>query len=145
MKIILCIIIFISFISISNAQTKVANYSTGNYGAENYEEFSFWIKDGKRTEIEYTYGKDKKEVKLKYLGKGVLKSDTCFKLMFSNKYILYIIPQKLSLKVTDSIAKYVKTFSWRYEGPVNGIGTFCDVCAEDERSAMKIIQLYYMK
>jgi len=138
-------IFFFLFIGSSlRAQTKVANYSLGKPGTDKYEHFDFWIKNGKRAEVNYSYGKKNKEVKLKYLGDTVLNTDPCFKVQFSNKYILYIIPSGSELKVTDNKGKYNKVFLWEYEGPVNGIGTFCDVCAEDEIEAIKIIKKYWL-
>jgi hypothetical protein len=128
----------------SSAQ-KVAGYSYGEPGTEDYEEFSFWVKANKRSEIYYAYGKDRKEVKLKYLGKDILNGEDCFKLQFSNKYVLYIISKDEGLKISDLTGKYLKYFSWKYEGPVNGIGTFCEPCAEDEYAAMRLIKLYYMR
>jgi hypothetical protein len=74
-----------------------------------------------------------------------MNGDSCFKIQFTNKYVLYIIPTGLRLKVTDVTGKYNKTFSWEYEGPVNGIGTYCDPCADDDNDAMKIIHASYMK
>jgi hypothetical protein len=127
------------------AQTKVANYSLGKPGTDKYEHFEFWIKNRKRADINYSYGKKNKEVRLKYLGDTILNNDSCFKVQFSNKYILYIIPSWSDLKVTDNEGKYNKVFRWEYEGPVNGIGTFCDVCAEDETEAIRMIKKYWLK
>jgi len=132
-------------VTISYAQTKVAIYSVGKFGTDKYEEFSFWIKDGKKTKIFYAYGKNEKEIKLSYFGKTFLKEDFCFEVKFPNNYILYIIPNGVKLKVIDSTGKYLQNFSWRYEGPINGIGTYCDVCASDPAEAMEIINTYYMK
>lgn len=114
-------------------------------GTAQYEHFSFWVKDGKRGEITYTYGKNAREQPVTYLGKAIINGQACFKIRFANNYVLYVIPQKTQVKITDQAGKYLKTFPWAYEGPVNGIGTFCDVCAEDEREAVKLINLCYMK
>ena len=127
------------------AQMKVAGYSFGKPGTDKYEHLEFWTKDGQRTEVNYAYGKDRKEVKLQYLGKDQVNGYTCFKVKFTNNYILYVIPKGLQLQVSDAICKYNKTFSWEYEGPVNGIGTFCNVCAEDDEDAMKLIRAVYLK
>ena len=88
--------------------------------------------------------KTEREVKLQYLGKDQLNGSSCFKVRFNNNYVLYIIPKERRLQVTDSKGKYKKTFSWEYKGPVNGIGTFCDVCVEDEDDAMKLIRSSYL-
>jgi hypothetical protein len=127
------------------AQMKVAQYSFGKPGTDTYEHLEFWTKDGKRSEVNYAYGKDRKEVKLRYLGKGQLNGQTGFKVQFGNNYMLYIIPKRLQLQVTDANGKYNKIFSWEYEGPVNGIGTYCSVCADDDEDAMKLIQSMYLR
>jgi len=128
----------------SKAQLKVASYCYGKPQTDQYEHFDFWTKDGKRTDIFYSYGKRSKEVKLQYMGRDQINGDSCFKVQFTNKYILYIIPTGLQLKVADPRGKYNKTFAWEYEGPVNGIGTYCDPCADDDDEAMKIIHASYM-
>lgn len=127
------------------AQMKVAGYSVGQPGTDKYEHLEFWTIDGHRAEISYAYGKDRKEVKLQYLGKVQVNSSICFKVKFPNNYVLYILPKELRLQVRDARGKYNRTFSWEYEGPVNGIGTFCNVCAEDDEDAMKLIRSAYLK
>lgn len=130
---------------VSNAQLKVAQYSYGKYATDQFEKFEFWAKGGRRSKIQYSYGKDSRKVQLQYLGKSKINGDSCFKVRFSNEYILYIIPTGLLLEVIDSVGKYKKTFSWEYEGPINGIGTHCDVCAEDDNDAMRILRLAYLR
>jgi hypothetical protein len=139
------IILSLLFGTKAGAQLKVANYSCGKYGTEKYEHFEFWTKDGKRADIYYSYGKYQKRVKLYYSDKDKINGDSCFKVQFTNKYILYIIPKGLGLSVVDTSGKYNKDFSWEYEGPVNGIGTYCDVCADDEADAFQILQRSYIK
>lgn len=131
--------------AVSFAQSKVGLYALGKYDTEKYEEFEFWVKDGKRAEIYYSYGKDHRKVPIQYLGIDKIIGEECFKVQFSNGYSLYIIPREHILNITDSVGKYNKTFSWKYEGPVNGIGTYCDVCAEDDTDAMKLLQSYYLR
>ena len=129
----------------SQAQLKVANYACGKPRTDTYEHFAFWTKDGNRTEISYSYGKNSKNVKLRYLGNDKLNGESTFKVQFSNNYVLFITPIGLRLKVTDSAGRYSKTFAWQYEGPVNGIGTYCDVCADDDEDAMKLLKASYLK
>jgi hypothetical protein len=143
-RILLSILSFVVATSLM-AQTKVAQYSAGKRGTDKYENFGFWTKDGKRTEISYAYGKSRKEVKLQYIGKYQMNGQTAFKVRFTNNYILYIIPEGLKLQIKDGTGKYNKTFSWEYEGPVNGIGTYCEVCAEGDEEAMDLIRKAYLK
>ena len=125
----------------ASAQTKVANYSFGKPGTDTYEQLSFWVKDGKKSSIDYAYGKDRKEVKLRYVGKY----DASFQVQFPNNSILTVNPKGITLIVVNTKSNYTKTFVWEYEGPANGIGTFCDVCAQDEKEAMQLIRTYYFK
>jgi len=92
------------------------------------------------TLVRHMDGKSARETKLQYLDKFRISGDSCFKVQFSNKYFLYIIPSGLSLKVVDSSGKYYKAFSWQYEGPIDGRGTHCDVCADDDIDAMGILR-----
>ncbi|AXY73083.1 hypothetical protein D3H65_03455 [Paraflavitalea soli] len=144
-KHLLLLFLLILTVTMATSQQKVAVYAIGKPGIEEYERFAFWTKDGKRERIDYAYGKEGKEVKIQYIRKDLFKGDSCFVVRFVNNYQLYVIPQGLTLKVIDGTGKYEKLFSWEYEGPVNGIGTFCTVCAEDEMDAMKIIKASYLK
>lgn len=127
------------------AQKKVANYFTGEYGTKSYEHFSFWVETGKPLSVQYSYGEKPKDISLTLLGKQKLNGQTVFKLQFSNQYVLYIAAEKEQLHVTDAAGRYNKIFTWEYEGPVNGVGTFCDVCAEDEAEAMAIMEQGYLQ
>jgi hypothetical protein len=131
--------------SVSSFAQKVANYSYGKYGTPRYEHFSFSTNAGKRAEISYTYGKDGKEVAAKYIGTGVYKQKKCFKVELAGKNTLYIVPAGQKLQVANPNKNYNKVFNWEYEGPVNGVGTFCDVCAEDEKEAIGIINRWFIK
>lgn len=132
-------------ISQAQAQSKVANYSYGQPGTATYEHFSFWAQDGQRGELSYSYGKDRKESKLTYLGPDKVNGKAAFKVQFPNKHVLYIIPTGTTLRVTDNKLAAQKTYRWEYEGPVNGIGTFCQPCAEDEKKAIQLVQSAYLK
>ncbi len=138
------IITFLLFAFLAGAQSKVANYSVGEDGTKEYEHFSFWVKDKHRARVTYSYDVDRKETTITYLGKTTYKNEPAFTVQFANHYILYIIPKGSQLQVFDSSGKYNKIFNWEYEGPVNGVGTFCDVCAEDEKEAAKLLRSFYL-
>lgn len=127
-------------LGVQAADDRVANFSYGTPGQENYEEFSFWVKNNQPAEIQYVYGKDRKTLRLRYL-----KQDKRhFQVRFPNQLVLLLSPQGNQLRVYDLKGKYAaKTFSWHYEGPVNGVGTFCQACAEDETEAMQLLRRYY--
>lgn len=147
--IILSIVVLFSSAAIAKTPVvdKVAQYSIGKRGSANFELIAFYTKKGRyHSKIEYTYGKNDKRVSLRYLGKVKVRGQAAFKVKFSNNYTLVIIPQKnLSLKIRDNKGRYSKTFGWHYEGPIEGRGTFCSVCADDEVAAMKIINNHYLR
>lgn len=125
------------------AQNRVANFSTGKVGTATYEHFSFWVEDNNIGDITYSYGKSRREIKLKYSGTATLNGIKIFKVEFPNDEIFYILPQKTSLKIVNKNANYNKIFRWEYEGPVNGIGTWCDACTQDGQESIDLIEEYF--
>ena len=139
-------IIFIlgsAFSTSANAQEKLANYSFGAPGTDKYEHFSFWADHGKHTRIEYRYGKNQTSMYLKFAGKTMINGRQAFKVLFPNKLVLTVIPSGKNLTVTGS--NYRKIFVWEYEGPRNGVGTFCAPCTEDEHEAMNLLKAFYLQ
>lgn len=124
---------------------QVANYSVSDYGNPQYEAFSFWINEKNEPFIQYFYGENEKEVKVKYLGKAIIGNVACFKMVLNNNLILYASQEKNKLRVKNTNGTYNKLFNWKYEGPMNGIGTFCQPCTEDEKKSKDFITKYYMK
>jgi hypothetical protein len=126
----------------AHAQNQVANYGFGQPGTAAYEHFSFWTKDGVRTDIHYAYGRDRQDIPLRYAGR--LKGQAGFRARFPNGRTLHVVPSGTTLRVTTKTAA-PKIFTWEYEGPVNGVGTVCSVCAPDAPAAMRLIQKHYAK
>lgn len=137
---------FVANISLANEAYKVAQYSVGERGTASFELFSFYTNSNStHAKIEYSYGEDEKTYPLKYLGKTKHHGKAAFRVKFSNNYTLLIIPQaNLSLKIQDKSKHYSKRFKWMYEGPVNGVGTFCSACAEDKKEAMQIVKKHFL-
>lgn len=123
---------------------RVANYSYGKGGTKDYEAFSFWIKDRQRGDIVYSYGKDSKEVILTYERAVTVDGVHGFEVRFPNGLKLSVLPRGQSLHIVDAKGNYNKVFRWKYEGPVNGIGTFCNECAEDAKEAMEVLNEYFI-
>lgn len=129
----------------AQAQATVANYAFGRPGTAAYEHFSLWVKDGRRADLSYAYGPARRKFRLRYLGPSRVSGQPGFKVQFSNGHTLYLTPSGTTLGVATSPTAPTKTFAWEYEGPVNGIGTFCSVCAEDEKAALRVVRTYYLK
>ena len=137
-------IILIGLISFQVYAQKVASYSTGTAGQADYESFGFWINEnGQRSYITYNYGADRKESRISYLGVSNFNGVKSFKIQFSNKLILHVMSNGDQLQIADMNGKYSKAFKWEYEGPVNGIGTFCKVCAIDAKDAKSVVEQYF--
>ena len=129
----------------AHAQNQVANYAYGRPGTATYEHFSFWINNEQRTDIQYAYGKNRPDVRPRYAGPSQLHGQPCFKVQFANNRTLYMLTKGNTLQVTTATKAAPKTFTWEYEGPVNGVGTVCSVCAPDATAAMRLVRRYYLK
>src|SRR5215204_2429171 len=140
---ILCLTLLTVFAVSASAQERVANYSTGRAGTARFESFGFWVRDGQPAAITYTFGSPAEVIELKYAGAESWRKAPAFKVQFVTGRTLYVIPQWLTLRVTDG-AKYSRVFRWQYEGPRNGRGTACVPCAADEREAMQLIKAHFL-
>lgn len=126
------------------SERQLANYSTGKYGTKDYEHFSFNFRNNKKDKITYRYGVSGKNIYLKYLGPDFFNGEPSFKVKFPNNLILWVIPQtNYNLKVIDKKGSYLKIFKWEYEGPINGIGTFCAPCV-GEKESIDLIKKHYL-
>lgn len=127
------------------AQNQVANYGYGQPGTAGYEHFSFWTNNGRRSDVAYASGKNREDAQLRYLGPSKLNGQPGFNVRFLNGRTLYLVPSGTTLRVAAAPGAAPKTFVWEYEGPVNGVGTQCSVCAEDAQAAMHLIRAHYLK
>ena len=131
------ILIFIILANITNAQT-VANFSTGTPGNNDFEEFSFWANH----EITYTYGSKWKQLNIIFTG---ITSKNSFTVQFPNRHSYKVIVEASSISVIGLTTEYRKVMGWHYEGPINGIGTYCSVCTQSAEDAVKLLKKKYLK
>lgn len=127
------------------AQNQVANYGYGQPGTAGYEHFSFWTHNGRRSDVAYAAGTNREDAQLRYLGPGKLAGQPGFKVQFLDGRTLYLVPSGNTLQVATGPGTAPKTFVWEYEGPVNGVGTTCSVCAEDAAAAIRLVRAHYLK
>jgi hypothetical protein len=139
------VIFLVLFLLIGSAyaQPQVANFSTGKVGTKSYEHFSFWVDDGVRGDITYSYGKSRREIRLNYAGRDTLNGIAVFKIEFPNNEVFYVISQRTYLKIVNKKGNYNKIFRWEYEGPINGIGTFCEPCTGNGKESVALIRKYF--
>jgi hypothetical protein len=141
----LLLLLLITFFSLAAIAQKVANYAFKKYGQRGYETYGFWTGQGRRTNIDYTYGNSGTSIALTYAGTATYNGKKYFKVIFPNHSARLFAPAGSKLQVVDPVKKTSQILAWEYVGPVNGVGTFCDACAQDEREAMRIIRTYYPK
>ena len=122
-------------------QAKVANFSIPgtDYATPEFESFALWS-DGKQTRVTYYWGG--KETPLRSLGPNP--DGTSFGVSFPNGLVLDITPTDKGLRVRDRKGGYDKRFAWMYEGPVEGRGTYCDQCV-DEQDAVAFVRQHYLR
>ncbi|MDR3716582.1 MAG: hypothetical protein P4L51_27570 [Puia sp.] len=145
------LILLLGSLHFSFQEVTVVSYSSGKVNTPGYENFSFWTKDGKRAYIQYSYGKDSKDVLAKYLGADTLSGQHAFKIQVPGKPLLYVIPEGYKLKVTDKSGKYLRHFTWEREEPgasSNPADTStppCEICVKDETEAIQLIQKKFLQ
>lgn len=128
---------------------RVANFAYKTFNAEDFEAYGFWVTGNEVGDINYSYKTpegDIKTMKLQYEGTEMLSGEKAFKVLFPNNLRLYVVPRiNNTLKVASLDGTYSKVFRWLYEGPVEGRGTFCEVCAGNAQEATKLLRTYYLK
>jgi hypothetical protein len=123
---------------------RVASYSTGKPGTRDYEELSFSVDHRKdqRLGVTYAYGADRKELELVYLKPAAGSAPNAFDVLFPNGKVfkIEVLEKTKSLLFTGDGSKYRKTFTWEYQGPIDGIGTACTVCVEESEAIAFIVE-----
>jgi hypothetical protein len=124
-------------------EAKVANFALPGHDdrSPGFEGLSFWSGPHGQA-VDYEYGPNHKRLRLRTLGPGA--GGKGFAVGFPNGFVLDIVPLGGALQVRDRSGRYGKTFQWRYEGPVDGRGTFCQPCV-DEPDAIGFVREHFTK
>lgn len=141
----LSVTLLLAAVSFTSYAQKVAKYFYGKPGMATYQGYSFWVKNGKPAEITFQGGTNLKESKVMNGGKVTFNGKTALKMTFPSGKVFYAYPIGEKLAVVNAATKKIETFTWEYEGPINGIGTFCEPCAEDEKAAVTLLKTSYLK
>ncbi len=122
---------------------RVANYSVAKYNTRAYEHFSFWIDAaGKPLEISYSMKNRDKEMTFFYEGKTGDGRGFVLKAPNGATSSVYLVGNRL--RVVNDKTKKAKIYKWEYEGPTDGIGTFCQACAETPKEAAGLLRQSYL-
>lgn len=123
---------------------KVANYSVGKYNSAAYEHFSFWVDAaGKPMEISYSMKNRDQSMNFSYEGKTA--DGKGFKVKAPNGAMSSIYVVGNNLRVVSDKTKKAKIYKWEYEGPVNGIGTFCTPCVPEPKDAALFMKKHFVQ
>lgn len=131
--------------ALAQNMNQVANYGYGRPGTANYEHLSFWTLNGRRSDVGYAAGANREDAQVRYVGPTRVGGQPGFQVRFLSGRTLYVVPSGTTLRVSDATGVAPKTFTWEYEGPVNGVGTVCSVCVADSAAAMRLIRAHYLK
>ncbi len=131
--------LFIILPFLSDAQ-KLARYTTGTPGSDDYQEISFWS-DKK---IVYKKGRDAKEYGVQFLGVTFYQNEKAMMLQLPDNTTLRALPfDDGRLSVSGLMGNYFKMMKWVHDGPKNTKG-ICLPCTVNEKEALTLLKKTYM-
>ena len=145
MKKLFCLAFFaLSILTLSAQDKTYAFFMLGNYAYAEWEKLEFEL-NANGGDITYSYAKKPNGIKLKNLGiKYVGQYKVLMVQIPGSAKIYYLNPdpnnKRLQFKSSDN--KYNKWLPLGYEGPVNGIGTYCERCANEPEDAFEIVNSF---
>jgi len=142
-KILLLLLLFIG--GSPREDVKVATYSTGKPETDAYESLSFWVKDHHRAYIQYSHGRDAEGVDLRWLGPDSTNGERGFKAELPDKSVLLLTPRGTQLQVRRPKDAAPRDFAWENENQPDSTGVRCNICAKDEKDAMKMMEEYFLR
>lgn len=125
-------------------QLRVAHFAAGTRGTKSYQRLTFRVIDAKRDRITFAAGAAEEEQPMAWLGPTRCATNDCFRIQFPTGQILSITPRGVTLRVRGGTVPTVRAYHWEYEGPINGIGTSCDACAESAADAVRIVRSHFL-
>jgi hypothetical protein len=140
--------VYVCFQGFSQNEVKThAFFMVGDYNNPEWEKLVFEV-NSKTSEhtISYSYKKNEKGYKLEILSvKDVDKKPALVVRIPKFNKIYYILKDKKNEKLimTSEDKTYKKSFLLGYEGPVNGVGTYCSSCANEPEDAFKIVSMFF--
>ena len=128
------------------AQDKThAFFMVGDYASPNWEKLTLDnTKSGQQ--MTYAYKQHETGIRLEPIGKKRLDGQTVVLVRMAGVGQIYQIRRDRAgqtLIMTSQDGRYRKTFTLGYEGPVNGVGTYCESCANEPAEALKLVDAYF--
>lgn len=128
------------------AQDKThAFFMVGDYASPNWEKLMLDnTESGQR--LMYAYKQHETGIRLEPIGKKRVNGQTVVLVRMAGVGQPYLIRRDRvghKLIMTSQDGGYRKTFTLGYEGPVNGVGTYCGSCANEPAEALKLVDAYF--
>lgn len=128
------------------AQEKThAFFMVGDYTSPNWEKLSF-DKTKAGQILTYAYKQRENGVRLQPVGTKSVNGQRVLLVRLPGLSQPYEIRRDRAgerLIMTSQDGRYQKTFKLGYEGPVNGVGTFCATCANEPVDAFRLVDAYF--
>ncbi|ADB40002.1 hypothetical protein [Spirosoma linguale] len=140
------LLLFMFLWKFSYSQGKTyAFFMIGNYAYPNWEKIEFnFTGDGRH--ITYSYRKNERGHKLEVIGNKYVGNQKALMVRirsFNKIYLIFRDRRKESLLMVSEDGTYKKRFPLGYEGPVDGRGTYCDICANEPDEAFEIVNSFF--
>ena len=140
-------LLFLLIVGRGYSQDKThAFFMIGDYDSPQWEKIEFDL-TGQGKEITYSYRTNERGHKLQLLGMKYAgtRKELTVKITGTTKiYVLLSDPKNRRITMLSKDGTYKKTFALGYEGPVNGVGTYCDHCANEPEDAFKLVDVFFL-
>ncbi len=128
------------------AQEKTsAFFIVGDYASPDWEKLSF-SKTKAGLVLTYAYRQREDGVRLQPVGSKSEAGQRVLQVSMPGIRQLYTIRRDRAgerLIMTSQDGRYRKLFKLGYEGPVNGVGSYCTTCANEPADAFRLVDAYF--
>jgi hypothetical protein len=122
-----------------------AFFMVGNYASPDWEKLAF-SKTKAGPILTYSYKQREDGDRLQPVGSRSEAGQRVLLVMMPGTSQPYTIRRDKAgerLLVTSQDGHYRKLFKLGYEGPVNGVGTYCATCANEPADALRLVNAYF--
>ncbi|MBX7226210.1 MAG: hypothetical protein K1X55_09265 [Chitinophagales bacterium] len=141
----LALILFL-FIHLQKSFSQEKTHSFFEYRPEKANRWEILSFDSEQHIITYSYAKHPEGYVLRIIGSKNVNGKAALIVAIpkiEKEYFLYLNNTYEQLTFECADGSYKKTFTLGYEGPVNGIGTYCEQCANEPTEAYELFLTFF--
>ncbi len=145
LSLLLSIRLFVSSHSMLAQEKTSAFFMVGNHASPDWEKLAF-SKTKAGTVLTYAYKQREDGVRLQPVGSRSEAGQQVLLVRIPGISQPYTIRRDRAgerLIMTSQDGRYRKLFKLGYEGPVNGVGTYCATCANEPADAFRLVDAYF--